>query len=324
MAEFTIYIGNKNYSSWSLRPWLALRHTGVAFEEVDDPARPDRTRRRISGAIRRAGACRCSGMARSRSGKRWPSASTWPSSFRRRDYGPRIATPAPLARAVSNEMHAGFAALRDHLPMDISRRWPLGESNGEGAGADVERIAAIWRECRERFGSRGANGAGDFLFGGFTIADAMFAPVTTRFLTYSVPLDPVCSALCRGHAALARHAGLDRRRQGRTVGDQRRCQCRRRVSDRHPSCPPNRVRRQSPRPAPKAVARQGAAGLLVLADRDLARRHRHHADRASAHGRCRLAGLRGRVVGVDRNDRRRLPAGASGPDGRPSCSGASI
>jgi glutathione S-transferase len=61
-------------------------------------------------------------------------------------------------------------------------------------GPDVERIAAIWRECRERFGGSGAAGAGDFMFGGFTIADAMFAPVTTRFVTYSVPLDPVCSA----------------------------------------------------------------------------------------------------------------------------------
>ena len=90
-------------------------------------------------------------------------------------------------------MHAGFAALRDTLPMDISRRWPLGNRLAK-AGPDVERVTAIWRECRERFGDRGANGAGDFLFGGFTIADAMFAPVTTRFLTYSVPLDPVCSA----------------------------------------------------------------------------------------------------------------------------------
>jgi glutathione S-transferase len=83
--------------------------------------------------------------------------------------------------------------LGNNLPMDISRRWPLGNRLAK-AGPDVERVTAIWRECRGRFGSRGANGTGDFLFGGFTIADAMFAPVATRFVTYSVPLDPVCSA----------------------------------------------------------------------------------------------------------------------------------
>jgi glutathione S-transferase len=77
--------------------------------------------------------------------------------------------------------------------MDISRRLAAGNRLAK-VGPDVERVAAIWRECRERFGSRGANGAGDFLFGGFTIADAMFAPVVTRFVTYSVPLDPVSSA----------------------------------------------------------------------------------------------------------------------------------
>lgn len=112
--------------------------------------------------------------------EQFPAARLWPADRDAR----------ALARAVSNEMHAGFAALRDNLPMDISRRWPLGNRLAK-AGADVERITAIWRECRERFGSRGA---GDFLFGNFTIADAMFAPVATRFLTYSVPLDPVCGA----------------------------------------------------------------------------------------------------------------------------------
>jgi glutathione S-transferase len=192
MAEFTIYIGNRNYSSWSLRPWLALRHTGAAFEEamiqLDQPDTATNLRRNSPSGrvpVLRHGTLSiwetlaiCEYLA-----EQFPDARLWPADRDARAH----------ARAVSNEMHAGFAALRDNLPMDISRRWPLGNRLAK-AGPDVERVAAIWRECRERFGGRGANGAGDFLFGGFTIADAMFAPVTTRFVTYSVPLDPVCSA----------------------------------------------------------------------------------------------------------------------------------
>ena len=192
MADFTIYIGNKNYSSWSLRPWLALRHADAAFEEVlialDQPDSATNLRRHSPSGrvpVLQHGALTiwetlaiCEYLA-----EQFPDARLWPA-----DPGARA-----HARAVSNEMHAGFAALRHNLPMDISRRWPLGNRLAK-VGPDVERVAAIWRECRERFGSRGANGAGDFLFGGFTIADAMFAPVVTRFVTYSVPLDPVSSA----------------------------------------------------------------------------------------------------------------------------------
>jgi len=192
MAEFTIYIGNKNYSSWSLRPWLALRHTGAAFEEVmitlDQPDSAANLRRRSPSGrvpVLQHGALAiweslaiCEYLA-----EQFPAARLWPEEREAR----------ARARAVSNEMHGGFAALRDHLPMDINRRWPLGNRLAK-AGPDVERVTAIWRECRMRLGERGANGAGDFLFGGFSIADAMFAPVITRFVTYSVPLDPVCGA----------------------------------------------------------------------------------------------------------------------------------
>jgi glutathione S-transferase len=192
MAEFTIYSGNKNYSSWSLRSWLALRHTGAAFEEVmitlDQPDSAVNLRRRSPSGrvpVLQHGALAiweslaiCEYLA-----EQFPAARLWPEEREAR----------AQARAVSSEMHAGFAALRDNLPMDINRRWPLGNRLAK-AGPDVERVTAIWRECRARFGSRSANGAGDFLFGGFTIADAMFAPVTTRFVTYSVPLDPVCGA----------------------------------------------------------------------------------------------------------------------------------
>jgi glutathione S-transferase len=90
-------------------------------------------------------------------------------------------------------MHGGFAELRRNLPLDISRRWPLG-GRLTAAGPDIARVTAIWRDCRERFGNRAANGGGDFLFGGFCIADAMFAPVAMRFVTYGVPMDPVSAA----------------------------------------------------------------------------------------------------------------------------------
>jgi glutathione S-transferase len=192
LAEFEIYIGNKNYSSWSLRLWLTLKQTGAAFEEtmivLDQPDSATNLRRHSPSGrvpVLQHGTLAiwetlaiCEYLA-----EQFPAARLWPEDREARAH----------ARAVSNEMHAGFAALRHNLPMDISRRWPLGTRMVK-AGPDIERVAAIWRECRERFGSRGANGDGDFLFGGFTIADAMFAPVATRFVTYSVPLDPVCSA----------------------------------------------------------------------------------------------------------------------------------
>lgn len=191
MADFTIHIGNKNYSSWSLRPWLALKHAGPTFEELliplDQPDTPDNLRRHSPSGrvpVLRHGAITiwdslaiCEYL-----GEQFPTARLWPQDPAARGF----------ARAVSSEMHAGFAQLRDLLPMDISRRWPLGDRMA-GAGADVGRVTAIWRECREHFGSRGANGTGDFLFGGFSIADAMFAPVTTRMTTYGVPLDRVCA-----------------------------------------------------------------------------------------------------------------------------------
>lgn len=192
MAGLTIYIGNKNYSSWSLRPWLALRHTGAPFDEVviplDQPDTAANLRRQSPSGrvpVLQHGVLTiweslaiCEYLA-----EQFPAAKLWPA-----DPGARA-----HARAISSEMHTGFAALRHNMPMDIRRRWPLGNRLAK-AGANVERVTAIWRECRERFGGRGANGPGEFLFGGFTIADAMFGPVVTRFVTYDVPVDPVCAA----------------------------------------------------------------------------------------------------------------------------------
>jgi len=93
-----------------------------------------------------------------------------------------------VARSVSCEMHSGFATMRRELPMDIVARTPLRDIPPE-ARADIDRVLTLWRECRYRYGDGGA-----LLFGHFTIADAMFAPVATRFVTYDVPLDPVARA----------------------------------------------------------------------------------------------------------------------------------
>ena len=96
------------------------------------------------------------------------------------------------ARAVACEMHAGFSALRTHMPMNLRRRDLKGKGRGPGVADDIDRICGIWRDCRARYGAGGA-----FLFGAFGAADAMFAPVATRLETYGVHLDDTCAAYSR-------------------------------------------------------------------------------------------------------------------------------
>lgn len=188
----TLTIASKNYGSWSLRGWLLCKMAGLEFDEQqansDDPS--TRAELLLLSPSFLVPCLTHDGV------KVWdtlaiaeylnelkPDAKLMPADRAARAH----------CRAIAGEMHSGFSNLRSALPMNLKAHYP-GFKVWAGAQADIERVAAIWRECRERFGSRGANGAGDFLFGGFTIADAMFAPVTTRFVTYSVPLDPVCSA----------------------------------------------------------------------------------------------------------------------------------
>ena len=187
MAEITIYLGNKNYSSWSLRPWLALKQTGAAFDEEVIP---------LSEAATRSTVLRFSPSGRVPALKHneltvwdslavceylaeiFPAAKLWPDDKAAR----------AVARAVSAEMHSGFAALRDHLPMNMRSSFPNRGVTPE-VQADINRITAIWRDCRKRFGA-----AGPFLFGGFTIADAMYAPVVSRFRTYKIELEAEAQA----------------------------------------------------------------------------------------------------------------------------------
>ena len=187
MADLTLYIGNKNYSSWSLRPWLALKQAGATFNEVliplDQPDTPDLLRRhspsRRVPVLQHGGLVLWESMAICEyAAELFPAARLWPEDREAR----------AVARAVANEMHGGFADMRRHMAMDIRSRWPLNGRLG-AAQTDIDRVMQIWRDCRERYGSYGAHGAGPYLFGGFTVADAMFAPVATRFVTYGVPLD---------------------------------------------------------------------------------------------------------------------------------------
>ncbi len=184
---YKIYVGNKNYSSWSLRPWLVLNHVGVPYQEevvpLDEPDSKDRLRKRSPSGkvpVLEYGGLRiweslaiCEYLAET-----FPVKHLWPAEVEARAY----------ARSVSNEMHAGFAALRQALPMDIRARRPPNAMNAD-AERDIARVKQIWRECRERFG-----GGGTFLFGSFTIADAMYAPVVTRFTTYGIEVDAATKA----------------------------------------------------------------------------------------------------------------------------------
>ncbi|CAN5915114.1 glutathione S-transferase family protein [soil metagenome] len=189
----TLHVGSKRYSSWSLRPYLALAHTGAPFEcktiLLDTPS----TRDEIA-AVNPAGKVPvlhhdgqviwdslaiCEYL-----NELYPAANLWPA-----DRAVRA-----RARSISSEMHSAFAALRRDMPMDVIASKP-GQGHSAEALADARRVQAIWREQL-------AASKGPFLFGTFTIADAMFSPVTTRFTTYGVDLDPSCRAYCEAVAAL--------------------------------------------------------------------------------------------------------------------------
>jgi glutathione S-transferase len=184
--RLTLLIGSRNYSSWSLRPWLALRLSGLAFEtRLFDLKGPDRA------AIPQhspSGKVPC--LIVSRDGK--PDLTIW-DSLAICEYVAELAQAAQLwpsdpeqrawARSVTAEMHSGFADLRQTCPMDIIASVPRHEITAETA-RNIARITEIWTQCRTAAQDKGA-----FLFGPFGIADCFYAPVVTRFHTYGVKLD---------------------------------------------------------------------------------------------------------------------------------------
>lgn len=176
-AMWRLVIGNKNTSSWSLRPWLAMKHLRLPFEEiaVDLRAADKKSRILVHSPSGKVPALEVDGLTI------WDSlaileylAECHPD----RGLWPRDGQARALARSASAEMHSGFQALREHCPMDLLGRAPMSVVP-DAVEADVRRIVALWRELRGRFGV-----AGPFLFGDFTAADAMFAPVASRFRTY--------------------------------------------------------------------------------------------------------------------------------------------
>lgn len=184
-----LVIGNKNYSSWSLRPWLALKVAGIPFTEtvipLYEPGSAETIRRHspagkvpvlIDGDVVIWESLAILEYLAELSPGLWP--------------GERAARAH--ARAVANEMHAGFAPLRRHLPMCLWRVPTPRPLDGEAArevAANVARIADIWAECRQRFGE-----GGPFLYGRFTAADAMYAPVVARLFNYAVAVDQPAAA----------------------------------------------------------------------------------------------------------------------------------
>jgi glutathione S-transferase len=192
----TLVIGNKNYSSWSMRPWLALRASGIAFDEVFIPLYTGEAGKNRILAFTHSGKVPVlidgdvviweSLAILEYVAEKFPQAGLWPADAKARAH----------ARAISHEMHAGFAAMRKHLPMNMWRP-PMPRDLPPDVAASVARIQEMWRDCRARFGA-----GGPFLFGGFTIADAMYAPVVARFATYQIAMDEVCAAYMKTLMAL--------------------------------------------------------------------------------------------------------------------------
>ncbi len=177
----TLVIGNKNYSSWSLRPWLFLRHFEVPFAEVRIPLDEPETARRIReySAAGKVPVLLHDGRTV------WESLAILEYSNEQWDLKglPEAPEARAVCRSVCAEMHSGFSALRNALPMNCRRRVP-DFALPEAVQQDVTRIQQVWQECRDAFGS-----AGPWLFGTFSMADAMFAPVASRFQTYGVALE---------------------------------------------------------------------------------------------------------------------------------------
>lgn len=183
-----LVIGNKNFSSWSLRPWLLLKQAGLPFREIPVRLRQADTKAQI--------------LVHSPSGKVpalidgdltvWDSLAICEylaekASLNHVDLWPADPKARAEARSVSAEMHSGFAALRQQMSMEVAASRP-GEGQTPEVLADIARIAALWTSCRERFAA-----AGPFLFGDFSVADAMYAPVAFRFHTYGVELPPLAA-----------------------------------------------------------------------------------------------------------------------------------
>ncbi len=179
--HYTLVIGDKNLSSWSLRPWLALKVCGIPFAEERIRLRQPDSKAEI---LRHAPSGKVPAL-KTRTGVVWESLAILEYLAERHPehrLWPQDEEARAAARSISAEMHAGFATLRNDLSMDLLGRLPSPPVSA-ALEADIWRIAAIWKDTRARFGQ-----GGPFLFGAFSNADAMYAPVATRFRTYGIDL----------------------------------------------------------------------------------------------------------------------------------------
>jgi glutathione S-transferase len=183
-----LVIANKNYSSWSMRPWVLARQAGIAFEEVQLKFESDSSR--VAG-IERYSPTRKVPLLLVDGEAVWDSLAiceTLAELYPEKQLWPAAAEACSAARSICAEMHSGFQGLRGAMPMNIRASHP-GKGRNPKSEQDIERIIALWTSCRSRFG-----GGGEFLFGGFSVADAFYAPVATRFRTYAVSLPPPAQA----------------------------------------------------------------------------------------------------------------------------------
>jgi len=183
VKKTTLTISSKNYSSWSLRGWLLVRMSGIPFDEVLLP--PDDSQARAELLLLSPSMLvPCLTHDGMRVWDTLAIAEYLNELAPQAGIVPAERTARARCRSICGEMHSGFSALRSALPMNVKARFP-GYRIWSRAQADIERIADIWRECLSTYG-------GPYLFGKLSMADAMYAPVVTRFLTYDVKLDRAC------------------------------------------------------------------------------------------------------------------------------------
>lgn len=197
-SNYRLVIGDKNLSSWSMRPWLVLRTFQIPFEEIKIALDQTNTIQKISeyslsgrvpvllvnDLVVWDSLAICEYLA-----EQFPSQNLWPEAE----------TARATARSICAEMHSGFSQLRTSMPMNIKGHFP-GKGRNAGSQADIGRISEIWEDCLSTYGAH------RFLFGNFSIADAFFAPVVMRFKTYAVSLAPALQAYCErieAHPAVA-------------------------------------------------------------------------------------------------------------------------
>lgn len=180
---FQLVIGNRNYSAWSLRAWLFLRESGIAFEEIRIPL----FTAEFAEAVARYSPTGRVPVLLDGDLRIWDTMSIF-EYVRERHRGavgwPEDVAARAEARSIAAEMHSGFLAIRDELPLNVRLRRRCEEAGlTAGARKQIERVRSIWGSCRQRF-----QGAGPWLFGGFSIADVMYAPMALRFVTYEIPV----------------------------------------------------------------------------------------------------------------------------------------